>query len=481
VTTPAAVTRSAALARSRRAFLRSVGRAATALPFYRLLEASAVHAAPGDAPQRFIGLYFPHGVADPLYRRRPQETETRFDLRFAGSVLSPFDDAAKFGRSLRSKITTVEGLDLVASVEGQITAHASAAVIFTGCAPKDSRVANPSIDQYLAVDQKLGSATRFSSLVLGVGVRWSGSGDNISYGASGTPLPKIIDPALAFDRLFGNLFDPTDAAGQAVLADRRRRGKSVIDFLRRDIGRLTPRLAAPERVKLDQHLGSLRELEKQLAAPAVGPAAAATCHRPPRPDLSVFTPAEIFEETPAYLDRALDLHIDVLAQAIACDLTRFATLFVPLTEEIHEDVAHVYLGPWGAREPGQPSTWTALAAQNRAQYAKCARLLQRLDELGVLDSTLVAMSSDMGDPARHSVRNVPTLLAGGANGRVKMGRRVVLAPECPASDIDCQAPRFVANNRLLVTIAQAFGVPIDSFGTTADPANAAGALSELLV
>jgi len=38
------------LARDRRAFLRTVGQAATALPFYRLLEGSAVRAAPGDGP-----------------------------------------------------------------------------------------------------------------------------------------------------------------------------------------------------------------------------------------------------------------------------------------------------------------------------------------------------------------------------------------------------------------------------------------------
>src|SRR6185436_21011061 len=105
---------------------------------------------------------------------------------------------------------------------------------------------------------------------------------------------------------------------------------------------------------------------------------------------------------------------------------------------------------------------------------------QRLAEHGLLDSTLVFMSSDLGDPARHSVRNVPTLLAGGAQGRLKMGRRIVLGSECPSSDYDCASPRFTANNKLLVTIAQAFGVQTDRFGTTLDPALSTGALAELL-
>ena len=476
----APVTAKAGLARSRRAFLRTVGGAAAALPFYRLLEASAAHAAAGDAPQRFIGLYAPHGIADPLYRRRPQETETAYDLRFAGSVLAPFDDAATFGRSFRDRVTIVEGIDLVASLEKQIDAHASACVILTGSAPKDNRVANESLDQYLAVTRGLGAATHFSSLVLGVGTRRTQSGHNVSYAAGGVPLPKMIDPAETFDRLFRYLYDPTDAAGQTALAERRRRGKSVIDFLRKDIGRLVPRLAAPERVKLDQHLGSLRELEKQLAAAATGPAAGASCHRPARPDPAEFPKYEIDNDGEPYLDRITELQVDLLAQAIACDLVRFATLFIGLTDDIHENVAHLYLGPYGDKMPGVPATWAALGAQNRRYYGQCARLLQRLSELGVLDSTLVLMTSDMGDPARHSVRNVPTILAGGANGKVKMGRRVVLAPDCTTKNGECAAPRFVPNNRLLVAIAQVFGVAIDAFGTTVDPANATGALSELL-
>jgi hypothetical protein len=474
-------TKPAALQRSRRAFLRSVGRAATALPFYRLLEASAVHAAPGDAPQRFIGVYAPHGVVDPFFRRRPNETETTFELRYAGSVLSPFDDAASYGRSLRDKITVVEGLDYVAALEQSTSAHSSACVMLTGCAPKDNQLGNESLDQHLAVVRGLGSNTRFASLVLGVGVRGTECGSNVSYAPGGTPLPKIFDPAALFDRLYANLFDANDTAGQALLAERRRRGKSVIDFLRKDIGRLAPRLAAPERLKLDQHLGSLRELEKQLAAMATGPAAGASCHRPLHPDLSAFTPDDVNNEEPAYLDRACALHVDLLAQAIACDLTRFATLFIALTEEVHEQIAHAYVGPWGSKTPGDPATWPALGAQNRSHYAQCARLLQRLAELDVLDSTLVLMSSDMGDPGRHSVRNVPTVLAGGANGKIRMGRRVVLAPECTATDFDCKAPRFTSNNKLLVTVAQAFGVTTDSYGTTQDPAHSQGALSALLV
>jgi hypothetical protein len=110
--------------------------------------------------------------------------------------------------------------------------------------------------------------------------------------------------------------------------------------------------------------------------------------------------------------------------------------------------------------------------------------MQRLDELGVLDSTLIYAASDMGNPNLHSTRNVPTLLAGGANGKFRMGRRIKLPLDCPPNDSWCAEDSAdftgVPNNRSLVSIAQAFGVPIESFGTQTNPAFTTGALSELV-
>jgi hypothetical protein len=112
-----------------------------------------------------------------------------------------------------------------------------------------------------------------------------------------------------------------------------------------------------------------------------------------------------------------------------------------------------------------------LAIQNRYSYTKVARLLSRLDEAGVLADTIVHVSGDMGDPARHSSRCVPTLLAGGCGGRFHMGRYVDLRR--------AGQKEGVPNNRLLVSIAQAFGVELSSFGHAADPRVITGRLDEL--
>ena len=79
---------------------------------------------------------------------------------------------------------------------------------------------------------------------------------------------------------------------------------------------------------------------------------------------------------------------------------------------------------------------------------------------------------------------MPTLLAGGANGKFRMGRRLKAAADCPTSNVWC-APATsdfvgVTNNKILVAIAQAFGITdVNSFGTQSNSAWTTGALPNL--
>ena len=88
----------------------------------------------------------------------------------------------------------------------------------------------------------------------------------------------------------------------------------------------------------------------------------------------------------------------------------------------------------------------------------------------------------MGNPAAHSTRNVPTVLAGGMNGRIRMGRRITYRTDCPlGTDCDPKGKEYrtVPNNWLLVSLAQAFGVAIDRYGRQFDGTVSGGVLSEL--
>lgn len=467
---------------ARRAFLKAVGGSAASFPLLGMLADSAAQSGGDELPLKFIGMYHPHGVCAEYWAMQPGDTETDFDIGYANCSLSPFDDAATYGRSFKDLILPIEGIDLASNANG----HDTAATILTG-----SRVSggpsNASLDQVLAIEHGLGADTRLASIALAVGEEGAEPGLTLSYGPGGAPLPKVIDPVQAFDLLFAGFVANDDPGAQAAAARQRALGKSIIDFVSADINRLHPKLAAREQQKLDQHLTSLRELEKQFGAPEIG----AGCVVPAAP--GSFPATKRYNGGEPYFTPITDAFIDVLAQAMACDITRFATLYLAdlsfdgnpygLPVDNHGSVAHTYnpspLGndfrPGG---DGDASTWLPLSQINRYNYGQIARLMQRLDDFGALDSTLIYASSDMGNPAIHSTRNVPTLLAGGANGKFRMGRRLRMDRDCPESDLWC-SDAGTPNNHLLVSILQAFGIEQNSFGTQPDNADSTGALSDL--
>jgi hypothetical protein len=480
--------------KARRNFLRAMGAGFAALPFSRLLEDSVAQAAGEALPLKFITIYHPHGISAEYWAMKSGDTETSFDIAYQDCSLAPFDDAKTYGKSFKDKILLIEGIDHLSNANG----HDSAGTILTGSRIEAAtKPQNISLDQYLAVTKGLGSATRVTSLPLGVGNDATAPGVTLSYGEGGAPLPKIIDPSKAFTLLFDGFVVGDDPAAKAAAARRAKLSQTVIDYQKWDIKRLRAKLSSEEQQKLDQHLNALSELEKQLGS-AMDAAPGASCMVPTAPDAAKFPKLKQYNGGEPYFDAITDAHIDVLAQAIACDLTRFATLFLNdlsydgnplgLPADNHGSVAHTYdaspVGNNGRPGAGTPATWLPLAKFNRYSYSKVARLMQKLDALGALDSTLIYVTSDMGNPALHSTQNVPTLLAGGANGKFRMGRRLKLQPDCPADSPWCGPNDSVftpvTNSKLLVSIAQAFGQEINEFGTQPDPTLVSGTLPGLV-
>jgi len=481
---------------TRRAFLRAMGAGAATLPFYRLLEDSVARAAGEILPLRFISVYHPHGIAAELFAMRAGDSESNFNITYSANnaqcALQPFDDAATYGKSFKSKILVLEGVDLMSNANG----HDSAGTILTGSPIEGGKPKNSSLDQYLAVERKLGASTRVTSLALGVGTDSTQAGMTLSYGPGGAPLPKIIDPQVAWDTLFKGYMAGSDPAMQAAETRRRAMGKSICDFVKGDVNRLYPRLAAPEQQKLDQHLDSLRDLEKQFAD-TLPPPTGAVCAAPARP---TNPPAlKQYNGGEPYFDAITNMFIDLIAQAFACDITRFVTFFMgdlsyasnplALPADNHAGIAHTYNGSSIGSDghpntPGDPATWAPLAKFNRYSYGKIARLLQKLDAANVLDNVLLYASSDMGNPSLHSTRNVPTVLAGGVNGKFRMGRRLRMAADC-STNLWCSPKdaefKASTNNHLLVSIAQAFGLSdVNSFGTQPNAAWTRDGLSGLV-
>jgi hypothetical protein len=503
---------------TRRSFLRAVGAGAVALPFYRLLEDHFAKAYGETLPLRFIGVYHPHGIAaeyfvtqyagnfpsgtpsgvtDTVTTAGGVATSTNFNVTFPNCSLQPFDDAATYGKSYKSKVCIIEGIDHLSNANG----HDSAGTIFTGSTIDESALkpANSSIDQFLAVENNLGSMTPVTSIQLGVGDNGTQSGTTLSYSKGGIALPKIPDPVQAYGALFGNFAAPNNAAAQAALLRQQQLGTAVATSAYADVQSLYNKLAAPEQQKLQAHLDALSDLKKSFAATTL---TGSNCMVPAKPSSANFPDLLRYQGGEPYFDAISKAHIALLAQAFACDITRFATLFLGdlsyannpllLPSDNHGQVAHVYNGsPVGSDGApvgnGDQTTWALLAKFNKYIYGLVATLMQQLDAMGVLDNTLIYASSDMGNPARHSTRNVPTVLAGGANGLIQMGRRLKMTPDCPSSNLWCGPSDNVtpsdytpiSNNHLLVSIANLFGVEATSFGTQPNQADTTGPLPGL--
>jgi hypothetical protein len=446
---------------TRRSFLAALG--AALLP----REAPAEPAPRGRAPaledrpsaHRFVGVYMPHGQARELFLPRDG-----FRIDYEDAILAPFDDAARYGRSLRRDLVVVDGLDLAAGFLTGNVGHDAPRVLFTGAGAGGQ---NSSIDQFLAVEHRLGDATPLPSIVLGVGNDERGPMSSVSYGRGGVPLPKVIHPADTFDTLFGA---PLTGSPE-VAAARRRSGKSALDFLRADLARLRRDAPAAERAKLEHHQTALRDLERRLS-PRTG-----ACTAPERVKRDAFPAFRAYGGGERFFDAITDLQIELLVRALACDLTRFATLMLAdlsrsglapsLPADVHQDVAHRYRAG-GDGGPSDSASWHALAVQNRYGVSKVARLASLLDREGLLSDTIVLASSDMGDPARHSSRSVPTLLLGGG---LSGGRLLSLGDRRRVTK-----HRLNPNNHLLSALCARFGVRVQRFGESREPAITHGVL-----
>ena len=80
-----------------------------------------------------------------------------------------------------------------------------------------------------------------------------------------TPLPPEVNPRIVFDRLFSNEHSSETPERRAIVERQRR---SVLDFVLEDAKRLQSNLGATDRLKLDEYMTAVRDLEQRIAQAA---------------------------------------------------------------------------------------------------------------------------------------------------------------------------------------------------------------------
>lgn len=463
----------------RRRFLQALGLGAGSLPFYRLLESSAVEAAGNERPLRVLLLYGGYG-GDWSFLRPSGLTDGQTDvaltadmLTFEGSVLAPLAPFAE-------QMTVIEGVGMLAGLipsdpsnpVGSRTLYVghegSPATAFTGSSvvTVDALVKPTSESLEYRLGQELGQ-TYLPHLALGIATSVGDFPSNsVSYNEQGQRLPGARTAADAFQLLFGD-YDPTQVPDDTAAMKKLAEEHSVVDRLTARTTALRDRLAGSERAKLDEHLEALAMLEAQIDNAAVP----VDCGTPTLPT---------GEGDPATdMTTATDLHFEVLRQAFACDRTRYVLagwgldhggswLFGPDLDDLHNNLAHMIEGEDAAAAQAAKADMATLQRWHAERLADFLGKLAATDDGGtsLLDNTLIVWSTDFGRHT-HGGLNVPYVLLGGAQGKLRMGRYFNHYAGSYADDWGTSGDwtKYQAHNRLMVSILQACGVDTDTFGS----------------
>ncbi|MFK7928349.1 MAG: DUF1552 domain-containing protein [Myxococcota bacterium] len=420
---------------TRRSFLASAAGMALAAPFVRLLGPKPALAAPAQA-KRLLVFFTPNGTIPNLWRPTGVGSSYRFG---DGTMLEPL-------QGLENDLIVLSGLDFY-----QATNHEGGmgAMLTNGTGPE---TAGLSVDQFVA--RKLGAGTRLPSLELGVLTSLWGGGiqTRMSYGPGGALLTPDDDPKNAFVRLFGD-----SSGGEEAVRQLFERRVSLLDLHRDELRDLHGRLGVLEKRKMDTHLESLRALERQLeplgdvCEPLAAPSGLDAKGNDQAPEL-------------------LSAQIELAVQALACDLTRVASIQFSHTvsptsftwlgiSEVHHSLSHAADGTAGVPDFVACEQWCA------AQFATLINRLKTTPdpdgEGSLLDTTVVVWAKEMGDSRAHVCTDVPFILAGGGDAFSK-GRHLDMGG--------------ISHAHLLVSICQALGLDNDTFG---NPDAGRGPLSEL--
>ena len=385
---------------SRRAMLKGLGAGLVSLPLLDSL-CSRAHAT-SEFPLRVLFVSRGQGtLLDQLVV--PGGGTTSFSLGPILAPLAPFQNRMAI-------CTGVE--DTTNILDGNYNAHTTCLLHTWTCRgmawSSGSGGAGPvsaggiSVDQVIA--DRWAGTTPYQSLQFGVNAKTQPTQTHFWKGI-GQPLPPENNTSAMFGRLFHDLV----GSDPAVIAARRSRRESVLSAVKRQFDAVRTKVSSEDRTKLDIHLASVESIEQSLQLGALGDACST-----PTPDLAdTSTPGE---------SAAM---IEMLTMALACDLTRVASL----TFGDYQDWPWLDVNfPSGWHDavhagPVTPSREDDLIESYRWYNQQIASLLAALDAIPegsgtLLDHTLVVVGNVFSTGFDHSHKDKAYILAGGGAGLI---------------------------------------------------------------
>src|SRR4029079_9989230 len=409
---------------TRRNLLRG-GLAATAT--VPLLDAQRAAGQTMTYPTRLVVFLTPNGTRNALYW--PTGTETNFQLNTLMPDLAPY----------KSKLTFLKGIKLNPALQngalgGTVgSEHArGTGGLLTGRPLKSGTQfksfgnttsgwgSGQSLDQYLA--GKLAPPTTFPSMQVGVHVRDTEVRARIAHAAAAMPIPPREDPKDVFSVLFGMSAGGTgtDPALARLWAQR----KSVFDANNAETERIKGLVGKFDKDKLHAHLPSMRDVEKRLGGmTGATPGGGLACTKPG-------APADVDLKNDDLYLRAGQAQMDLAVAALACDQTRIITFQWSYSESEHLFSFLNISGNHHAISHDFSSSGANYDAYNKIQIwyqSQFAYLLGKMDAIKegtgtLLDHSVVLWATEIGESTQHDLLQMPYVLAGSANGKIRAGR-----------------------------------------------------------
>ncbi len=446
----------------RRTVLRGLG-ASLALPLLdSMVPAFAAGRSTAARPvRRFGAVYVPNGVEMRAWTPPgPADAiSTPLELTSVLEPLAPVRDQVNILTGLADKVAIPR--------EGEgVGDHARAASTWlTGVHVKKTEGADiragVSVDQIAA--RALGQETQLASLELAIdSVEVLGACDQgyscayantVAWRTPTTPLPMENNPRAVFERLFG----ATDSTDVKARLARLRQDRSILDFVTEEARGLQGTLGAGDRLKLTQYLDAVRDVERRIRM-----AEAQSDRELPVVEQPVGIP-DTFEQH-------CRLMFDLLLLAYQTDLTRVST-FMFGREVSGRSFPEIGV-PGGhhgySHHQNDPENLAMLARINTHHIRQLGYFLERMHATpdgdgSLLDHSLFVYGSGISDGNLHFHLDLPTLLAGGAAGRVAGGRHLRYPSDTPLTNLH-------------VAVLDKLGLPVEQFG---DSTGTLGYLSEV--
>lgn len=446
---------------SRRRFLKGAAGVAVGLPFLESVRPRPLQAQEDRPTTRFLCFHCSSGVETerfwPSLGRLTAES-------FAGRGSEPLAPYA-------ARILVPRGVHgyPVGTWTGHLEGTQQA---LTAAAVGDSGPAAASIDQLIA--KALNPPGR-EALVLRPGGRDLGvtTFNSISYRGPGEMVDAESNPWLAYRAIMGSAPDTgdDDPMVDAVL----RKRQSVIDLVRAEFSSLQSMdLSGADREKLEAHFQLIRDVESTMTDPT-GPV---MCALDEASEAALQGIESSTVEANQNFPTMARLHARVAVLSLACGYTRSAVL------------------QWGAAVAGSPMyQWDGLQHNyrhhplshgttddfnetavsgykdmlfeidrwNMGEFKKMLDLLDGYVEAEgrtLLDNTVVLCSNEFSHGQGHTTGDLPLVIVGGA-GYFKLGESLVI--QGSQADIGGVSGREGSSNRMLATILNAVGAPMDGF------------------